>query len=220
MHRLGRQEYGRGCHRHRRRTGRAGRRHRADRRRQRVILLDQERGAVARRPGLLVLRRPLLRRLPRAAAAAHPRQPRPRPAGLDGLGRLRPRRGPLAAPVGRGLCRLRGRREARLAARQGRALVSHRRLGRARRLPRHRARQLGAALPRHLGHRARHRRAVRATRARGARSGAWSRCASATASTASPRRRAWSTACAATSWRRARSSAARRARAPWPATSS
>ena len=44
---------------------------------------------------------------------------------------------------------------------QGRALVSHRRLGRARRLSRHRARQLGAALPRHLGHGPGDHRAVR-----------------------------------------------------------
>ncbi len=47
------------------------------------------------------------------------------------------------------------RREAGLAARDGRALVPGGRLGRARRRPGRRARQLGAALPRHLGHRAR-----------------------------------------------------------------
>ena len=49
---------------------------------------------------------------------------------------------------------------------QGHALLSRRRLGRARRLRRHRPRQLGAALSRHLGHRARRARAVRAARAR------------------------------------------------------
>ena len=41
-------------------------------------------------------------------------------------------------------------------------LLPARRLGRARRLPGRRARQLGAALPRHVGHRARRGRAVRA----------------------------------------------------------
>ena len=40
-----------------------------------------------------------------------------------------------------------------MAARAGRALLPDRRLGRARRLRRDRARQLGAALPRHVGHR-------------------------------------------------------------------
>ena len=43
----------------------------------------------------------------------------------------------------------------------GHRLLPGRRLGRARRLRRHRAGQLGAALPHRLGHRARHRRAVR-----------------------------------------------------------
>ncbi len=62
---------------------------------------------------------------------------------------------------------LRRRREARLAAWPGRALVPDRRLGRARRLSRHRARQLGAALPCHLGHGAGAHRAVRQARARG-----------------------------------------------------
>ena len=37
-------------------------------------------------------------------------------AGLARHGRLRPRRGSLAAPLGRGLCGFRGRREARVAA--------------------------------------------------------------------------------------------------------
>ena len=64
------------------------------------------------------------------------------------------RRGPLAAALGRGLRRLRRGREAGVAAQDGPALVPDRGLGRARRLYRHRARQLGAALPRHLGHRA------------------------------------------------------------------
>ena len=81
----------------------------------------------------------------------------------------------LAAQVGRGLRCLRCRREARLAPRQGPQVVSHRRLGRARRLSRHRARQLGAALPRDLGHRARHRQTVRGPPARGRE--AWARLA-------------------------------------------
>ena len=80
--------------------------------------------AVAGRAGVLVVRRPVLRRLARAAAHAHPRLARPGAAGLAGLGRLRPRGGPLAPQVGRGLRRLRGGREARLAARPRRALVS------------------------------------------------------------------------------------------------
>ena len=75
--------------------------------------------------------------------------------GLDGQRAVRPRRGPLAAPLGRGLRRLRRRREAAVAARPGPADLPGRRLGRARRRPRRRARQLGAALPPHLGHRAR-----------------------------------------------------------------
>ena len=54
-----------------------------------------------------------------------------------------------------------------------------RRLGRARRLSRHRARQLGAALPRHLGHGAGADRAVRASASTRARRPASSRCASA-----------------------------------------
>ena len=137
-----------------------------------VILLDQEPRAGAGRPGVLVVRRLVLRRLARAAAHAHPRlhdlalQDWLGSAGFDRDG------GPLAPQVGRGLRRFRRRREARLAARPGPALVPDRRLGRARRLHGHRARQLGAALPRHLGHRARHHRAVRRTRARGREAGA------------------------------------------------
>ena len=82
------------------------------------ILLDQEPEAVARRAGLLVLRRALPRRLPRAAPAAGHGLPRAGPPGLVRHGRLRPRGGPLAAPVGRGLRRVRRRREALLAARR------------------------------------------------------------------------------------------------------
>ena len=76
-------------------------------------------------------------------------------AGLAGQRRLRPARGRLAAALGRGVRGLRRGREALLAARAGRALLPDRRLGRTRRLPRRRPRQLGAALPHHLGHRPR-----------------------------------------------------------------
>ena len=118
--------------------------------------------------------------------------------------RRRPRgRGPLGAPVGHGLRRLRGGREARLAARAGRALLPGRRLGRARRPPRRRARQLGAALPRHLGHRARAARAVRAAGAGRRSPRAASSCGSGTAWTADRHRRRGRPACAAPCWSRA-----------------
>ena len=123
--------------------------------------------AESRRPGLLVARRPLPDRQPRAAPAAHPRFARPRPAGLVRHGRLRPARGLLAAPLGRGLSRLCGGREAVLAQRDGPPHLSRGRLGRARRRSRLRPRQFGAALPRHLGHGAGRRRALRAPGPRG-----------------------------------------------------
>ena len=92
---------------------------RADRRRQARDPARSGAGAVAGRPGVLVVRRPHVRGLARAAAPAHPRQPRPRPAGLDGHRRLRPRGRPLAAQVGRSLRRFRRGREAVLAASSG-----------------------------------------------------------------------------------------------------
>ena len=101
----------------------------------RVILLDQEGEqslggqAFWSFGGLFLVDSPEQRRL------RHPRLARSRAAGLAGHRRLRPRGGPLAAQMGRSLRGLRGRREARLAARAGRALLPHRRLGRARRLP-------------------------------------------------------------------------------------
>ena len=55
--------------------------------------------------------------------------------------------------LGRGVRRLRGRREALVAARDGPPALPDRRLGRARRRPGRRARQLGAAVPHHLGDR-------------------------------------------------------------------
>ena len=101
------------------------------------------------------LRRPVPRRLPGAAPPGSARQPRPGPAGLAGLGRLRQPRGPLAAPLGRGVPAVRGGGEARVAALAGGEAVPGGRLGRARRRPRRGARQLRAPLPHHLGHRPR-----------------------------------------------------------------
>ena len=121
-----------------------------------------------RRPGLLVVRRIVPGRQPRTAPARHQGQLRSRAAGLDGLGRLRPRRGSLAEALGRSLCGVRGRRKTRLAARDGPSDLSRGRLGRARRLRRDEPRQFGAAVSCHLGHRPRHCRAVRAAGARGA----------------------------------------------------
>ena len=93
---------------------------------------------------------------PGAAAAAGARLPRAGPAGLARHRRLRPRRGPLAAAVGRGLPAVRGGREARLAAsEQGIGFFPvvgwAERGGYGATGPR----QLGAALPHHLGHRPR-----------------------------------------------------------------
>ncbi len=67
---------------------------------------------------------------------------------------LRPARGPLAAAMGEGVRRIRGRREARLAQAAGHRALPGPRLGRARRLPGRRARQLGAPVPPGLGFRA------------------------------------------------------------------
>ena len=94
---------------------------------------------VARRTGVLVARRADARRQPRAAAPADPRLARARVAGLARHRRLRPPGGRVAAQVGRGLRRLRRGREARVAGRAGRQVHAERGVGRARRLPRHRA---------------------------------------------------------------------------------
>ena len=126
---------------------------------------------------------------------------------------LRPAGRRVAPPVGGGLRRVRRRREAGLAARQGRAVLPGRRLGRARRLRGRRARQLGPAVPHHLGNRA---RCARAVRARGARGG---RVRPGAPAVPAPGRRAHrspaapSTACAAASSRQPASSGASRARA-------
>ncbi len=85
-------------------------------------------------------------------------------AGLAGIGGLRPTGRPLAAARRRGLCRFRMRRDAALAARDGDALVSRRRLGRAGRCARPRARQLRPALSHHLGNRSWRARALPAPR--------------------------------------------------------
>ena len=71
-------------------------------------------------------------------------------------------------------------RPALVAVRPGRALVPAGAVGRARRLPGRRARQLRAAVPRHVGHRAGHPRAVRPRPARRAAARAWSTCGSGT----------------------------------------
>ena len=81
-------------------------------------------------------------------------------AGFDRRGR-----GRLAAPVGRGLRRLAaatGKRDYLRGARP--EVAGLRRLGRARRRQRQRPRQLGAALPPHLGHRPRGGPGLRASR--------------------------------------------------------
>ncbi len=106
---------------------------------------------------------------PRAAPDARQGLLRAGAAGLAGHGRLRPARGRVAAQVGRGLRGLLRRREALVAARPGHALDPQPGLARARRLPRRRARQLGAALPHNVGNRARGGGAVRAPGARGGR---------------------------------------------------
>ena len=121
-----------------------------------------------RRPGLLVVRRIVSGRQPRTAPARHQGQLRSRAAGLDGVGGLRPRRGSVAETLGGSLCGVRGRRKARLAARDGPSDLPRGRLGRARRLRRDEPRQFGAAVSCQLGHRPRHCRTVRAAGARGA----------------------------------------------------
>ncbi len=118
-----------------------------------------------RRTGVLVVRRPVLRRQPRAAQARHPRQPRTGVAGLARLCRVRPAGGPLAPPVGARVRRLRRRREAQLASGARPADVRARRLGRTRWIRRPRTRQLGATVPHHLGDRARAGRHLRPTAA-------------------------------------------------------
>ena len=118
-------------------------------------------------PGLLVAGRPDVRGLPRAAPPAGQGLLRPGAAGLDGHGGLRPARGRVAAALGRGLRGLLRGREALVAARPGHALASQSRLARARRVAGRRPRQLGAALPHHLGHRPRRGGALRAPGARG-----------------------------------------------------
>lgn len=119
------------------------------------------------RPGVLVLRRSVPDRLRRTAADGNQGLPRTGVAGLAGHGRLRPRcrrpgrSGLLGPQVGRGVCGLRRGGEAVLALRAGDPLVPDRGLGRARRRPRGRTRQLGAPLPCHLGYRYGRGRAVR-----------------------------------------------------------
>ena len=149
-------------------TGGPRRRHRNRRRRQARHRGRPGRRTKPRRPGVLVVRRIVSGRQPRTAPARHQGQLRSRAAGLDGIGGLRPRRGSVAAALGGSLCGVRGGRETRLAARDGPSDLPGGRLGRARRLRRDEPRQFGAAVSCHLGHRPRHRRAVRAAGARSA----------------------------------------------------
>ena len=167
--------------RHRRWARRARRGERTRRRRQESAPARPGAGGLARRPGVLVARRHLSGRFARTAPDGHSRQPRTRADRLDGDSRLRPRGGPLAAPVGGGLRRLRRRREAILVARSRHQVLSRGRLGGARRLQRDRTRQFRAALSCRMGDRHGRRRAVRAARAGRRRSGAKSSSSSATA---------------------------------------
>ena len=192
---------GYGCRRHRgrRRARRPGCHARAGRGGPFGAAARPRTARVARRPGVLVPGRPVLRQLPGAAAAADPRLGRAGPGRLAGQRRVRPAGGLLAAPLGRGVRALRGRRAAVLAARARGALVPAGAVGRARRLHRPRTRQLGPPLPPHLGHRTRHWSSRSPTRccSRG-------RCGSGRG-TGSPRSRSGPTACTcpATCWRAA-----------------
>lgn len=148
-------------HHNRRRARRARRRRGAGRRRPPRHHPRAGARAIARRPGLLVARRPLPGRHPRAAPPRDPRLLRPRPPGLARHRRLRPPRGPLAPPLGRGLPGLGRRGEARLAPCAGDPLLPDRRVGRAGRGASHRARQLRPPFPPDLGDGARDPRALR-----------------------------------------------------------
>ena len=109
---------------HRRRRPVGPRRRRRTRRR-RQARRDRRAGARGepRRAGALVVRRPVPHRLARAAPHGREGLARAREAGLGRHGRVRPRRGRVGAPLGRGLPRVRRGREARLAAREGRAVL-------------------------------------------------------------------------------------------------
>ncbi len=157
---------GRGRHRRRRGPRGAYRRGRARRPGQAGHRPRAGAGGEPRRAGVLVARRPLHGRHAGAAAHGDPRLARARLAGLARKRRLRPRRGPLAASLGRGVRGLRRRREARVASGDGASHLPGRRLGRAGRRQRDRPRQLGAALPPHLGNRPRRAGADRAPGAR------------------------------------------------------
>src|SRR5207247_1838020 len=87
---------------------------------------------VVGRAGLLVVRRPLSRQLAGTAPARGSRLAGAGATGLDGHGRFRSARRPLAPPVGRGLRGLRRRRETVMAALARYALLPGRRLGGAR----------------------------------------------------------------------------------------
>ena len=111
------------------RPGRPRRHRRAGRRRPARDPARPGARGLPRRTGVLVLWRVVLREQPRAAPGRRQRLARARPAGLAGQRRLRPPRGRLAPPVGRGVRRVRRRREAPVALRPGRALLPDRRAG-------------------------------------------------------------------------------------------
>src|SRR5438132_5496264 len=107
------------------------------------------------RAGLLVVRRPLSRQLAGTAPARGSRLTGAGATGLAGDGRIRSARRRVAPQVGRGLHRLRRRRETVVAALTGRAVLPDRRLGGARWLPSRWPGEFGAAVSRDLGYRPR-----------------------------------------------------------------
>ena len=185
-----------------------------------VLLVDQEGRAESGRPGLLEPRWPVPGRQPGAAQDGHQGLTRPGSSGLVRVGAVRPRRGPVAAPVGRGIPPLRRWRETRVAPRNGAAALPHRRLGRARGRPSERARQLGPALPPDLGHGTGSGRALRTAGARRTSMADGSPSPSGTRSTSSSWSRVRPSAYAAPFWNRRTSTGVGPAAARQPARSS
>ena len=177
-----------GCGRHRRRcrAGRAGRHPRADQPRQEGGAARPGERRQPRRAGVLVVRRPVPGRQSRAAPDGHQGLLRAGLERLAGQRRVRPprRRGPLGGAVGAGLRRVRRGGEAvRVWPRHGITFLPT--VGWAERgdLRAERARQLGAPVPRPVGHRHRRPRAVRRLRPRRGRPRVWSRSITAIGST-------------------------------------
>ena len=163
-----------------------------------------------RRPGVLVARRAVLRRQPRAAPDGHQGLLRARAAGLAGLRQFdREREDHWPRQWARGVRRLRAAREARTTCTTSGCGSCRSSAGpsAATAAPRGHGNSV-PALPPHLGHRPRGRAGVRraGARGRGARAGALR--ASATRSTSSSSRTARPSACAARCSRRATTSTA------------